>query len=64
MGKHIKKYKPFFTASYSESEKEAIVEKSFENEIRFMFVGTLSNGKQPLYAVKMIEQLIKFNSKN
>ncbi|HRG17678.1 MAG TPA: glycosyltransferase [Flavobacterium lutivivi] len=58
-----KNIKPFFTASYSESEKEPVVERSFENEIRFMFVGTLSNGKQPLYAVKMIEQLIKFNSK-
>ncbi len=58
-----KNIKPFFTASYSEIEKEPIVERNFENEIRFMFVGTLSNGKQPLYAVKLIEQLIKFNTK-
>lgn len=56
-----KNIKPFFTASYSENEKEPIAARHFDGDINFMFVGTLSNGKQPMYAIKLIEKLIDFN---
>ncbi len=56
-----KNIKPFFTASYSENEKEPITARHFDDDINFMFVGTLSNGKQPMYAIKLIEKLIDFN---
>jgi glycosyltransferase involved in cell wall biosynthesis len=51
--------KPFFTASYYENEKLDCSPRPLKEKISFLFVGTLSNGKQPLYAVKMVEQLYK-----
>ncbi len=56
-----KNIKPFFTASYREIEKYKIETKNLENLINFVFVGTLANGKNPLYAVKIIESLLKEN---
>lgn len=47
---------PFFTASFSELEKTKS-EKSFDSAFRFIFCGSLSEGKQPLYAVKLITKL-------
>jgi len=55
--------KPFFTASYSESEKEIIQKTTFETGIHFIFVGSLVSGKNPIYAVKLIHELIKENDK-
>jgi glycosyltransferase involved in cell wall biosynthesis len=49
--------KPFFTATYSEYEKEALTPKVVEDPIDFVFVGTLVKGKQPLYAIQLIEKL-------
>lgn len=54
-----KNIKPFFTASYFEKDKAEVQIKELNGRISFIFVGTLSNGKQPLYAVKLIEQLHK-----
>src|SRR6218665_1011356 len=54
-----KNIKPFFTASYFEKDKTEVQIKQVIGKISFIFVGTLSNGKQPLYAVQMIEQLHK-----
>jgi glycosyltransferase involved in cell wall biosynthesis len=64
-----KNIKPFFTATYSEKEILTLSENNKEilnkaknqlNEpLHFIFVGTLSKGKQPLYAIQLIEQLIK-----
>ena len=54
-----KNIKPFFTATYFESDKVAIQPRTFDDKIDFLFVGTLSKGKQPLYAIQLIEQLIK-----
>lgn len=57
-----KNVKPFFTATYSESEKQhATCEiRSVKDElIRFLFVGTLSEGKKPLYAIQLVEALHK-----
>src|SRR5690554_1632308 len=51
--------KPFFTATYSESEKLPVTTRNFDNNITFMYVGTLSEGKRPLYAVKLVEKLLQ-----
>lgn len=54
-----KNVKPFFTATYKESDKTEIEPRKLENEISVVFVGTLSPGKRPIYAVKLIEALHK-----
>lgn len=54
-----KNIKPFFTASYSERDKIAVSPRPLTGKISFVFVGTLSNGKQPLYAIQLVEQLYK-----
>jgi glycosyltransferase involved in cell wall biosynthesis len=54
-----KNIKPFFTASYHEDDKILVGPRDFEKLIDFIFVGTLSAGKRPLYAIKMIQELAK-----
>jgi glycosyltransferase involved in cell wall biosynthesis len=58
-----KNIKPFFTATYSEKEiqnSEVRIQKlEKNNEIKFLFVGTLSPGKQPLYVLELIIELVK-----
>ena len=54
-----KNIKPFFTATYSESEKKLFQKKNLTQTIRFVFVGTLAKGKNPLYAIQLIENLFK-----
>ncbi len=58
-----KNIKPFFTATYDEFEiqnsKFKIQDLKFAEPFRFLFVGTLSKGKQPLYAIKLVEELYK-----
>lgn len=49
--------KPFFTATYQESDKTILVPKDVKSPIRFVFVGTLVNGKNPLYAIQIVELL-------
>jgi len=57
--------KPFFTATYRKADiKETKVRSlslgedgGVRNPIHFIFAGTLSEGKRPLYAVKLIEAL-------
>ena len=85
-----KNIKPFFTATYSESEilnlefriqnewslraESRTTEKSLDSarldkiEIdlpptSFLFVGTLSKGKQPLYAIQLVEALCRQGKK-
>jgi glycosyltransferase involved in cell wall biosynthesis len=50
---------PFFTATYSETEKKEVYVREDSGAFKFLFVGTLSVGKQPLYAVKLVEELHK-----
>ncbi|WP_318643183.1 glycosyltransferase family 4 protein [Flavobacterium ardleyense] len=52
-----KNIKSFFTASYFDSDKLEIRTKSLQNEVQFLFVGSLSSGKRPLYAIKIVEEL-------
>ncbi len=58
-----KNIKSFFTATYYEIDKTNVFPRDFGNAIQFIFVGTLSTGKQPLYALQIIEKLIK-NGRN
>jgi glycosyltransferase involved in cell wall biosynthesis len=52
-----KNVKPFFTATYWENEKAPLKPLTFATTIRFVFVGTLSKGKRPMYAIALIEAL-------
>ncbi|MBC5837082.1 glycosyltransferase [Flavobacterium muglaense] len=54
-----KNCKSFFTASYFENEKKDLVVKNLDSTIRFMFVGALVKGKNPLYAIRLVEGLIR-----
>lgn len=50
---------PFFTASYPASMIETIQNNKFSVPFVFLFVGSLSSGKRPLYAVQLVEKLHK-----
>ena len=50
---------PYFTASYKETEKEEVKTEDFSEEVRLIFVGTLSPGKQPLISVQVAEKLVE-----
>jgi len=54
-----KNIKSFFTATYSDSEKELVEKIDLDTNIDFIFVGSLVLGKNPLYAIKLIEKLLK-----
>ena len=54
-----KNIKPFFTATYLDSEKEIISKTGFNNTIEFIFVGSLVSGKNPMYAIKLVQELIE-----
>ena len=54
-----KNIKPFFTATYYESEKSTILYKDFTSQICFIFAGALVSGKRPLYAIQLVEMLHK-----
>lgn len=51
--------KPFFTASYLEKEKLPICGRNFKERINFVFVGTLVKGKNPSYAIQLVEALFQ-----
>jgi glycosyltransferase involved in cell wall biosynthesis len=50
---------PFFTATYSEDDKTPINNRNYSGVLKFLFVGTLSKGKQPLKAIQLVETFIK-----
>lgn len=54
-----KNIKSFFTASYYERDKVDFLPKDLSGDIKFLFVGTLSAGKDPLYAVRLVHELLK-----
>ncbi len=59
-----KNIKSFFTATYSEEETRRLGEGEREgDEVRFLFVGTLSKGKQPLYVIQLVEELYRKGKK-
>lgn len=54
-----KNIKPFFTATYTEADQLPFVKKNLEGKINFVFVGTLVKGKNPLYAIQLVEALFQ-----
>ncbi len=54
-----KNVKPFFTATYHESDKLPVADRNFNSQISFVFVGALVTGKRPLYAIQLVEMLHK-----
>ena len=58
-----KNIRPFFTATYLESDKTDCAPRPLNSVIKFLFVGTLSSGKRPLYVLQLIEKLnaLRFN---
>jgi glycosyltransferase involved in cell wall biosynthesis len=53
-----KNIKSFFTATYKEHDKKPIVAKKLDKVIDIIFAGTLTIGKQPFYAIQLIERII------
>ena len=56
-----KNIKSFFTATYRDSDKAAVVKRTFDETIRFSFVGSLSPGKRPLLTIQTVEALRQRN---
>ena len=54
-----KNIKPFFTATYPKSKVGEASAREFGSVYTFLFVGSLSSGKRPLYAVQLVEALMK-----
>jgi glycosyltransferase involved in cell wall biosynthesis len=54
-----KNIKPFFTATYSGADKMPMKDLDLKGKIKFIFVGTLASGKNPLIAIQLIEALFK-----
>jgi glycosyltransferase involved in cell wall biosynthesis len=54
-----KNIKPFFTATYHEEDKLLISKKEVKGRIDFVFVGVLVKGKNPLYAIHLVECMSK-----
>jgi len=61
--KQSKNIKPFFTATYSNLEKDNIQKESIDSLLQFVFVGSLVSGKNPMYAVNLVDQLVKRGNK-
>ena len=53
--------KSFFTATYSESDMINVNSRSLKTTIQFIFVGSLTSGKQPIKAIKIVEKLKLLN---
>lgn len=52
-----KNIKSFFTATYYESDKITVIKRNLKETIRFVFAGSLTSGKGPLYALKLVDKL-------
>ena len=54
-----KNIKPFFTATYNKSEIEKPLKRDYSGDLKFVFIGSLVEGKRPLLAIQIIEALHK-----
>jgi glycosyltransferase involved in cell wall biosynthesis len=52
-----KNIKPFFTATYRNSEIEKVAIRDYNTRLKFVFIGSLVSGKRPLLAIQIIEKL-------
>lgn len=58
-----KNIKPFFTATFKDSEKASIIKKEYDKLWNFVFVGSLVEGKRPLLAIQIIGKLYNMGYK-
>ena len=61
-----KNIKSFFTATYSQEDVQNSsneIRSLKEEVIKFLFVGTLSKGKQPLYVIQLVDEMHKKGKK-
>jgi glycosyltransferase involved in cell wall biosynthesis len=58
-----KNIKSFFTATYRNSDKEAVSVRKLDGIIKFSFIGSLAIGKRPLLTAKIVAELLKRNHK-
>jgi len=58
-GGQTKNIKPFFTATYPKSRIGDTIIREFGQDFKFLFVGSLSAGKRPLYVIQLIEALLE-----
>jgi glycosyltransferase involved in cell wall biosynthesis len=56
---NTKNIKSFFTATYSETDKVPIKLLDLKGKINFVFVGAFVSGKNPLYAIQLVESAYK-----
>ena len=54
-----KNIKSFFTATYPDQDILPLLPKELKGTITFVFVGTLVQGKKPLYAVQLVAELFQ-----
>ncbi|MFV9550634.1 glycosyltransferase family 4 protein [Algibacter sp. PT7-4] len=54
-----KNIKAFFTASFTNAERVILKKREYTGELKFVFLGSLVEGKRPLLALKIVEALIK-----
>jgi glycosyltransferase involved in cell wall biosynthesis len=54
-----KNCKSFFTATYSKEQQLVMKQRKYNLPLRFLFVGSLVKGKRPLYALRLIHELIE-----
>lgn len=54
-----KNIKSFFTATYLESDKIPMKILNLKEKIHFIFAGTLTSGKNPLYSIQLVGALFK-----
>jgi len=47
---------PFFTATYSEADKQPTQKRDYTGKVQCLFVGSLTTGKQPLEAIKLVKE--------
>lgn len=58
-----KNIKSFFTATYRDTDKEAVSVRTLDETIKFSFIGSLAKGKRPLLTVQIVAELLKRNHK-
>ena len=51
--------KPFFTATYYDEEKLSLRPLVQKDNFQFLFVGALVKGKNPLYAIQLVQRLLE-----
>lgn len=56
-----KNIKSFFTATFKKEERLVPKKRDYLSTLNFVFVGSLVEGKQPLLAIQIVEELIKLN---